>query len=151
MTAVTTIRTWTLTINAPARMYSVNTAEHWHKTGAAKKAWRESAFVHARQAKLPKALDRVRIDITLHFTTNAQRDTANYHPMVGKPLVDGISTGRLVKTKSGVRSEPGYGLIPDDTPRHLDGPHLLIGEPVSKRQHPYGLAVITITDLGSVG
>jgi hypothetical protein len=146
--AVIATRTWTLTIPAPARMFSINTSEHWRVTGAAKKAWREAAFLYARQAKLPTGLARIRIDIVLHFTNNSRgRDTANYHPHVGKPLTDGLAAGRTVKAKTGVRIEPGYGLVADDTPAHLDGPHLLIGEPVSRKQHPFGLAILTITDL----
>lgn len=147
MTAMTETRTWALTIPAPARMYSVNTTDHWRETSAAKKAWREASYTYAIQAKLPKLLDRVRIDITLHFVTKAQRDTANFHPYVGKPIVDGLGATRQVKAKGGIRVEPGYQLIADDTPAHLDGPHLLIGAPVSKKEHPFGLAVVTITEL----
>lgn len=146
--AVTATRVWTLTINAPARMYSINATDHWRKTSAAKKTWREAVYTYAVQAKLPKRLDRVRIDILLHFTDSRPRDTANFHPTVGKPCVDALGAGRVVRQKNGVmRTEVGYELIADDTPKHLDGPHLLIGAPVSKKDHPYGLAVITITEL----
>lgn len=147
MTAVTEARTWTLGIRGPAQMYSTNTREHWRTTGTAKKAWREAAFIHAKKAKLPCGLDRVRIDIVLHFVDRKPRDAANFHPTVGKPLVDGLGAERFVTTKNGVRHEVGYRLIPDDTPQHLDGPHLTIGEPVSPKAHPFGLAVVTITDL----
>ncbi len=148
MTAMTSTRVWELVIPAPARMFSVNSTEHWRVTSAAKKAWREATFVLAQQAKLPKHLPRVRIDIALHFTTRAQRDAANYHPTVGKPCVDALATGRQVKQKNGVvRTEVGYEVIVNDTPEFLDGPHLTIGGPVSKKVHPFGLAVITITEL----
>lgn len=148
MTVVTQKRAWTLTIPAPARMYSVNTTEHWRRTSAAVKEWREASYLYATKARLPKRLAYVRIDITLHFTDKAQRDTANYHRYVGKPLVDGLGVGRIVKQKNGVlRPEVGYELIANDTPKHLDGPHLLIGEPVSRKVHPLGLAVLTVTDL----
>jgi hypothetical protein len=148
MTAVTDTRVWTLRFAAPARMYSVNTTEHWRRTAAAKKVWREATYTYAQQAKLPKLLARVRIDITLHFTTRAQRDTANFHPLVGKPIVDALGAGRIVKYKGTERVEVGYELIADDTPKHLDGPHLLIGAPVPAKDHPFGLVVVTITDLG---
>jgi Holliday junction resolvase RusA-like endonuclease len=145
---MTETRTWTLTVHGPAPMYSVNTREHWRKTSAARKEWREATYLLAKQAKLPKLLGRVRIDITLHFTDSRPRDTANFHPTVGKPCTDALAGGRIVRQKNGVmRTEVGYELIADDTPRHLDGPHLQIGGPVSKKDHPYGLAVITITDL----
>jgi hypothetical protein len=148
--AVTETRTWELVLPAPARMFSVNTTEHWRRTAAAKKTWRETTYTYAIQARLPKRLDRVRIDITLHFTTRAQRDTANFHPYVGKPIVDALGAGRVVRHKGTERVEVGYELIADDTPKHLDGPHLLIGEPVSRKDHPLGLAVVTITDLGGL-
>lgn len=147
MTAMTDTRTWRITLPAPARMFSVNTTEHWRRTAEAKKLWREASFVLAQQAKLPKLLARVRIDVRLHFVDCAQRDTANFHPYVGKPIVDGLGASRTVTTKKGTRVEPGYQLIADDTPAHLDGPHLEIGEPVSRRDYPFGLVVVTITDL----
>jgi hypothetical protein len=147
MAAMTVTRAWTLTINAPAPMYTENTREHWRKTAAAVKEWRAASFTYAHKAKLPTGLNRVRIDVVLHFTDTRDRDTLNLHKYVVKPLVDGLSKSRTVKTKTGVRVEPGYQLIPDDNPRHLDGPYPLIGAPVSKKDHPYGLAVITITDI----
>lgn len=147
MPTTTDTRTWTLTISAPTRMYSVNANVHWRRLAEARKAWRETTFVLAQQARLPKRLDKVRIDITLHFTDRRPRDTANFHPTVGKPITDAFGAQRVVNGKSGVRVEVGYGLIPDDTPRHLDGPHLLIGEPASRTTYPLGLAVVTVTDL----
>jgi hypothetical protein len=148
VTTMTEARTWTLTINAPARMYSVNSTVHWRRIFEARKLWRETTFVLAQKAKLPKHLARVRIDIALHFTDSRQRDTANFHPTVGKPIADALAKGRVVNAKGGPRVEVGYELIDNDTPEFLDGPHLLIGAPVSKKDHPLGLAVITITDLG---
>jgi hypothetical protein len=148
MTAMTQTRTWTLTIPAPAVMYSENSRHHWRKTGPAVKAWREAAFLYARQAKLPKGLARVRIDVTLHFTDARQRDRYNLHRYVVKPLVDGLSRPRTVNGKTGVRVEPGYELIADDTPQFLDGPFITIGAKVDKKAYPLGLAVITITELG---
>jgi hypothetical protein len=53
-----------------------------------------------------------------------------------------------VIAKSMPRVEPGYELIPDDSPEFLDGPFITIGAKVDKRQHPLGLVVIAITDLG---
>lgn len=145
---MTITRSWTLSINAPAPMYSVNSTEHWRRIFAARKAWRETTFLLAQQAKLPKGLGRVRIDIALHFVDRRQRDTANFHPTVGKPIADALSKGRVVKAKTGTRVEVGYELIANDTPEFLDGPHLTIGAPVSKKDHPLGLVVVTITDLG---
>jgi hypothetical protein len=152
VTAVTETRTWQLTIPAPAKMFSANTGAHWRRTGEARKAWREASFLYATQAKLPKGLGRVRIDVSLHFTVNRGRDDSNYHPYVGKPIVDGLSKSRTVKGKNGTRVEPGYELIPDDTSEFLEsgGPSIVIGDKVSKVQYPLGLAVVTITDVGGL-
>jgi hypothetical protein len=141
---------WELRVTAPARMYSVNSAEHWAPLSTARRLWREKTFTLARQNRLPKGLGRARIDIVLHFTSNARRDSANYHPTVGKPIVDALGRGRVVRENGKPpRVEVGYELIPDDTPAYLDGPHLTIGGTVPKQLYPLGLAVVTITDLTS--
>jgi hypothetical protein len=148
VTAVTETRTWTLTIPAPAPMYSENSRHHWSKTGPAVKSWREASYLYAIQSKLPKGLRRVRIDVELHFITAGGRDRYNYHRYVAKPITDGLSKPRTVNGKTGVRVEPGYELIPDDNPIFLDGPFITIGAKVDKKQYPLGLAVVTITDIG---
>lgn len=148
MTAVTKVRTWELTIPAPAQMCTENTNKSRWVTGPAVKAWREASFTYAKQAKLPKGLTRVRIDVVLHCVDNRGRDTLNMHKFVIKPLVDGLCRERIVRGKKGVRVEVGYGLVPDDNPRFVDGPHPTIGAVLDKRRYPLGLAVVTITDLG---
>lgn len=148
MTAVTETRTWTLTIPAPAVMYSENTDKHWRVTSDAVREWRTASFLYAKQARLPKGLVRAQIEVCLHFTVDRERDAYNLHKYVVKPLVDGLAKPRTVKGKNGVRVEPGYELIPDDNPRYLDGPYITIGAKVNKKQYPLGLAVVTITDIG---
>lgn len=150
MTVVTDTRVWTLTIPAPAKMLSENSRHHWRVTGPAVKEWRAASFLYATQARLPKHLARVRIDVELHFTDARERDSHNYHRYVVKPCVDGMCRPRKVNGKSGVRVEPGYELVDDDSPRFVDGPHITIGEKVTKAQYPLGLAVVTITDLSEV-
>lgn len=150
MTAMTATRTWVLTIPAPAPMFTENTTKSRWVTGPAVKAWREASFVYATQAKLPKGLARVRLDVVLHCVDNRVRDALNLHKYVVKPLVDGLGRARTVNTKKGVRVEPGYGLVADDSPRFVEGPFPTIGEKVDKTVHPLGLAVITISDLSEV-
>lgn len=149
MAAMTETRTWQLTIPAPAVMFTENTTAHWRKTGPAVKEWRAASFVYAQQAKLPKGLARVRLDIVLHFTDARERDALNLHKYVVKPLTDGLCRQRQVTVKGKVRVEPGYGLVPDDTPRFVDGPFVTIGEKVDKKRYPLGLAVVTITEVPS--
>jgi hypothetical protein len=145
--------TWTLAFPAPDRMLSVNSGKHWSVTSAARRTWREVTFQHAKAAKLPKGLGRVRIDIEMRFPTAARRDESNYSALVAKPIVDALSGERMYRKPSGVWvREVGYGLIPDDNPkRHLhcrSCPHLLVSDQRGPR--PYGEVVITITDLSEV-
>jgi len=147
MAPATDLRTWTLTISAPAPMFSENSRHHWAKTSPAVREWRAASFLYATSAKLPRGLARVRVDVLLHFTTAGRRDRYNYHRYVAKPIVDGLASPRTVTTKKGVRVEPGYGLVPDDTPQFLDGPLIEIGPKVDRKTYPLGLAVVTITEL----
>jgi hypothetical protein len=149
VSAMTATRTWTLTIPAPAPMYTENTTKHWRITGPAVKAWREASFLYATQAKLPKGLTRVRLDVVLHCVDNRVRDALNLHKYVVKPLVDGLGRSRTVNSKKGLRVEPGYGLVADDSPEFLDGPFVTVGAKVDKKVHPLGLAVVTITEVAS--
>lgn len=146
--AVSDTRTWTLSIPAPTKMLSANNRPHHLSASRARKAWREAAFLFAKQAQLPTGLDRVRIDVMLHHTVTRDRDDANWHPYVLKPIVDGLGPQKTVPVKGGgVRVDVGYGLIADDTPRFLDGPFPSLGDKVSRKEFPLGLAVVTVTDL----
>lgn len=138
-------RTYELMIPAPARWLSANTTKGGrYGLAAVKKEWRVAAYVYARAAGLPRGLDRVRITAVLHFATRRGRDEANYHATL-KPIVDGLGPDRSRITKAGKKVfAPGWGLITDDTPDHLDGPHITIAP------HPVaapGYVVVTITDL----
>jgi hypothetical protein len=141
VTAMTDTRVWTLTIPAPAKMYSANTRVFWRRTYEARKAWRDASFLYATKAGLPKGLAKVRIDVVVHFTVNRGRDNENYSPHVGKPIADG-----LAKPHNGA---PGYLLVVDDTPEFLDGPFVTVGEKVDRKTYPLGLAVVTITEVAS--
>lgn len=147
MTVMAEPRTFTLAIPGPAPMFSENTSKHWRETGKAVKAWREASFLYATQARLPKHLPKVRIDVALHFTDARERDSYNHHKYVVKPLVDGLSRPRTVNSKRGIRVEPGYQLVDDDNPNFVDGPFITIGEKVAKAAYPYGLAVVTVSEI----
>jgi hypothetical protein len=106
-------------------------------------------------------LDRVRIDVLLHFTDRRPRDAGNYAD-TAKPAVDALGPPFLrmptAKNPTGA-SAPGWSLIPDDTPIHLDGPHVEVGplwrEVLASANRPlaallaspYGGITLTITDL----
>lgn len=145
----TDLGSWVMELPAPAPMFSENTAAHWRVTRPAARAWRKASYDWATETSLPQHLvHRVRIDVVLHFGDVRERDSYNYHKFVAKPLVDGLCRPRTVNGRRGVRVEPGYQLVDDDSPRYLDGPFILIGEKVSRKQYPLGLAVATITELG---
>lgn len=146
-------RTWTLTVSAPAPWLSLNEQLHWAKRGAYAKLWRNSTYIQALACKaLPKGLDRVRVDVVLHFSTNRRRDPSNYEPTV-KPCIDALGPPFLRVTKVSAKAAPGYGLIPDDNPKHLDGPYLSIGDPwpashrLTARAGVSGAVELVITDL----
>jgi hypothetical protein len=142
-------RTWTLTFPAPTSMPSVNSGnQHWRKMSPIHKTWRETAYIHAKAAKLPVGLVKVRIGIELRFPTNGRRDAGNYYTHVVKPCVDAFGPP-IDKMRAGRRViAVGYGLIPDDTAEFLDGPFVTLGPKVDDpKQCPYGQVVVTITDL----
>jgi len=90
--------------------------------------WKATAATHARRVRLPKGLTRVRVDITLRRTRRDRHDTHNLMDSA-KAVVDGLVI---------------YGLIPNDTDPHIDGPHLHAGDRVTGQA---GFLDITITDL----
>jgi hypothetical protein len=152
-----TARTWTLSFPAPSKMHTTNTAKHWAVSSTAKSDFRGAMYYRAVQAKLPRGLTRVRVQIELRFPEWADRESTNYHPLVGKPCVDALAMPRRYQVTKGRRRgtwvvEPGYGLIADDNPkRHLhceDCPHIRISDELGPR--PYGELTVTITDCSEV-
>lgn len=102
-------------------MLNLNQRYHWAKKAALTKHWRRFAFINAMAAELPRGLDRVHIVAHVTKSTNRQYDVHNLMPTL-KACVDGLVD---------------YGLIPDDTNKHLTGPDL--------RQGGKGAPGITLT------
>lgn len=133
---------WTLLIPAPTKWLDANRRARLHHMQRSRETaqWRDATFWYAAQAKLPKSLDRVGIAATLWFPTNRHRDRENYYDAV-KPCIDALTDPK----KPG---QAGWGLIRDDTPKHL-APVVLdlrVGKPSSATVH--GLVQLLITDLG---
>jgi len=145
---------WTLRFPAPDRMLSGNNRIYWRLRASLSDSFRGATAIHARAAKLPRNLARVRMDFVLRFASDrSDRDALNYYPLVVKPAVDGFGPEFRQLIKRGKRAgqesfQPGHGLIADDTPAHLDGPHITIGPKVENpKACPFGEVVVVITDL----
>lgn len=133
-------KTYILSIPVPGDWINANDHRHWAKQAALVRTWRAASYMAARGAKLPKGLAKVRIDARLRFRTSRHRDAPNYHPTL-KAVVDGLATSKR-------QGSPGYGLIADDTPAYLDGPHITFAEPIPRSPYaPAGALTLTITDL----
>ena len=113
---------WTITILAPCKFINLNARTHWAPKAQLTKAWRNAAHVAARNAQLPKGLQAVHVVAHIIKPTSREYDVHNLMPTL-KAAIDGLVTD--------------YGLIPDDTNKHLTGPDL--------RQGGKGPAAIRIT------
>jgi hypothetical protein len=148
VTTMTEPRIWPLDLPIPVDMLSSNNRLGWRGEAKAVAEWRGSAFTTARQHKLPTGLARVRIDICV-WPAHRRLDRATMEPLC-KAVVDGFGPPffRKPNPKTGYRgaSAPGYNLIPNDDPTHLDGHHLHLLDPLP----PRGRVLVLITDLSHV-
>lgn len=136
-------RKWTFTMRPPCPEWLTanDRRDRWTQARIVRD-WRHAAYLHAVGAHLPKGLGRVRIDIEARFSgVPPVRDEANLHP-TAKAVVDGLGPGRGPSV--------GYGLVRDDDWKHLNGPHITIGDPLPAGPYRTGHLVITITDLTPV-
>lgn len=141
-------RMWTLLIPAVADFYTSNIRANHHERAKIVKAWRDATYLIATQQrpKLPIGLRRVRMDAQLRFNNNNRRDLVNYAD-AAKPVVDALGPP-FIRTGKKQAAALGYELIPDDGPKHLDGPYVTFGERVA--HHERRMLVLTITDLSDL-
>lgn len=145
---------WTVTIPAPCEWLTANDRRHRLVQAKLIKIWRMASATYARQARLPTGLAKVRIDAVVRFAGRPPvRDTGNLEPTL-KAVVDGLGPARTISRTdraTGVRRRfysPGYGLVPDDDARHVDGPHIEIGDPLPAQHFgPSGQLILTIRQL----
>ena len=78
---------------------------------------RAVAMQLAAAARLPRGLDHVTVQLHYRPRDNRRRDTDNLIATL-KPLADGLAAGTA--------KHPGYGLVPDDIPRHMAKPEPII-------------------------
>jgi len=100
-----------LFIPAPADWINANDRLHWRPKAKLTKAWRMAGHIHARVNVLPRGLGRVRITVHVVKPTARAYDAHNLMP-TAKAVMDGFVD---------------YGLIPDDTNKHLVGPDIREG------------------------
>ena len=111
MRGESTVSEWTLTIESALPMLNLNQRYHWAKKAQLTKHWRQLALANAMAAGLPRNLQNVHITAHVIKSTSRQYDVHNLMPTL-KACVDGLVD---------------YGLIPDDTNKHLTGPDLRQG------------------------
>jgi hypothetical protein len=104
-------RTWTITIPAVVDWLNLNQRMHWAQKAKLTKVWRTQTDLRATIEGLPKDLQHVHITAHVIKSTSRQYDVHNLMPTL-KACVDGLVD---------------YGLIPDDTNKHLTGPDLRQG------------------------
>ncbi len=143
------VRQWTITVTTPCDWLTANDRRNRMVQANLVKMWREAAYWAARKAKLPTGLQRVRLDVEAVFFGRAPvRDRDNLRPTV-KAAIDGAIGPAREWTRNGKRHRSvGYGVVPDDSDKHVDGPYLTIGPGKPARLYgPGGELTITITEV----
>ncbi|PRB78268.1 hypothetical protein CQ012_02445 [Arthrobacter sp. MYb214] len=102
----TASESFTLEIPKLADWLNLNQKEHWAPRNKRAQAWRHGAHIMARQAKLPKGLQRVQVDAYVWKKTRVRYDPHNLMPTL-KPVIDGLVD---------------CGLLVDDSSEYLVGP-----------------------------
>lgn len=151
------MRVWTLTIMAPGVWLTANTLNGPNDGPARTRAirkWREAMYDCCRTGGLPcgdQRLDYIRVRMTARFRGRPPvRDgnAGNLDP-TKKAVLDGLGPSRTRKWKGEWRTAPGWGLIPDDSDKHLESASIVLGEPLPQTviaDHP-GLLIVTIREL----
>jgi len=130
--AVGPYRIWKMIIPAPAAILSTNATHNMHPNSVSKwrKTWRTHTYDLIRAADLPKHLARVDFAVVFHFTTYGRRDALNYAD-TAKPIIDAFGPPFVqapTKKKPQGSTSPGWSLIDDDDPIHVDSTDLSIGQ-----------------------
>lgn len=110
-----------MTITVPVDAWlTANKELHYQTRSRLVHALRRAVVAACERADLPTRITPVRLDAVARYLgrTAPVRDRLNLAPTI-KALVDGL-TPQVVKTRAGkqIVSE-GYGLLPDDSDRHV--------------------------------
>ncbi|NYF44666.1 hypothetical protein [Streptosporangium sandarakinum] len=104
------------------KLLNANGRGHWRARHQVTKTLRETACWLTRAAKIPP-LEFAEMTAVYEPPDQRRRDPANLYPS-WKAVVDGVVDA---------------GVLPDDDAKHLDGPHMKLGE-----VHPGGRLVLYI-------
>jgi len=148
-------RVWQLTILAPCEWLTANKInDTWNRYARSRltRQWRQAIVDSCRQGQLPTGehrLDLIQVEAIARFRGRPPvRDSENLRPTL-KAAIDGLTPERYLSRKESRIPVPGWGLIPDDSDKHLARADIRVGEPLPKTviaDHP-GLLIITITEL----
>ena len=92
-------------VKGPEQYLSANRAMHWARRAQLVKAWRTASHVTtlaAMRAHGVTRVDRVTVEIAVHFPDNRRRDAMNVGGPTGKACIDGaVDAGLLVDDDDG--------------------------------------------------
>lgn len=125
-------RIWKMVIAAPAAILSINATHNMDKMKVAawRKKWRTHTYNLIEAAQLPQHLPRVSFSIVFHLPTYARRDVLNYAD-TAKPIIDAFGPPFVQKPtpkKPGGAHAPGWSLIDDDDPIHVEDIKMSFGQ-----------------------
>ena len=151
-------RRWTLTRLAPCAWLTsnrLNGPNDIPERARLVRKWRADIVAACRDGGLPTGearLDYVRVRMTARFRGRPPvRDgnAGNLDP-TKKAVVDGLGPARSRRMPDGtVRVAAGWGLIRDDSDKHIESSSIVLGEPLPDTVmpgHP-GLLIVEITEL----
>lgn len=96
-----------------------------------KREVRQAVCQLAEHAHLPRDVDHVTVQLHYRPTQRRSRDTDNLVATL-KPACDGLAAGkpdRVARSGRKLRAQPGYGMVPDDTPQWMSKPEPIIHDP----------------------
>lgn len=86
---------------------NLNKKDHWAVRNRHVQAIKQAVMLRARQQRLPRDLDRIRVGLYYTPANNRVRDEDNLVPNL-KAVCDAL--------KAGTAKHPGYGMVRDDSP-----------------------------------
>lgn len=114
---MTAPRTWTIRIPYTGRWLTANRTSSYRY---GRNDWRNNTLIACKAARLPTDLHRIRLHVVAHWTGRNPpvRDRDNLRPTV-KAIVDGLTPLRISTRAGKPHTRGGYGLIPDDSDKHI--------------------------------